>query len=103
MVEFRAMALRATAPVVADVRAAAPVAIPDLASYWVTMAAGEGYYIRLTDDNLFGVRAGRYGPTVDSGVYLMLRPLSAGEHTIHIFASDDATFTVDVTYELTVE
>ena len=30
-------------------------------------------------------------------------PLPAGERTIHIFASDDATFTVDVTYLLTVE
>jgi len=77
------------------------VAVPDLASYWVTMAAGEGYYIKLTDDNLFGVRAGRYGPTVDSGVYLMLRPLSPGEHTIHIRTEFGAE-SIDVTYQLTV-
>jgi hypothetical protein len=79
------------------------VAVADLASYRTITAPGEAYFVRLPDDNLFGVPAGRYGPTVNGGIYLMLRPLSAGEHTIQIFVSDDATFTSDVTYELTVE
>jgi hypothetical protein len=79
------------------------VSVPDLESYRTSTARGDEYFIFLPRDNLFGVPAGLEGPTVDAGIYLMLRPLSAGEHSIHIFASDDVSFTVDVTYELTVE
>jgi len=79
------------------------VSVSDLESYRTSTARGDEYFIRLPRNNLFGAPAGLEGPTVDAGIYLMLRPLPAGEHTIHIFASDDATFTVDVTYDLTVE
>jgi hypothetical protein len=40
----------------------------------------------LPEDNLFGVPelGGTMAyPTVDEGIYLMLAPLSAGQHTIH--------------------
>jgi len=44
-------------------------------------------------------------PTVDAGIYLMLAPLSAGQHTIHFHAEETSpvTFVEDVTYNLTVQ
>jgi hypothetical protein len=61
----------------------------------------------LPEDNLFG--APELGgttayPTVDEGIYLMLAPLPAGQHTIHFHAEETAPFTYveDVTYYLTV-
>ena len=42
--------------------------------------------------------ADSYGPSVSDGYYLMLAPLSAGQHTIHFSAG---TF-LDVTYHITV-
>jgi hypothetical protein len=40
---------------------------------------------------------------VDEGYYLMLAPLSAGQHTIHFHASVPAvSFTLDITYHITV-
>jgi hypothetical protein len=41
---------------------------------------------------------GIYGPSIQDGIYLMLAPLSKGQHTIHFTAG---TF-LDVTYHLTV-
>jgi hypothetical protein len=79
------------------------VAVSNLESYRVSTAPGEAYFVRVPEESLFAVPAGYYGPTVNAGIYLLLRPLSAGEHTIQIFASDNATFTNDVTYNLTVE
>jgi hypothetical protein len=79
------------------------VSVSDLDDYRTATAVGEQYGITLPENNLFGVAAGTYYRTVDAGIYLMLRPLEPGEHTIHIFASDDVSFTVDVMYYLTVE
>jgi hypothetical protein len=44
-------------------------------------------------------------PTVDAGIYLMLAPLSAGQHTIHFHAEEPPpyAFVEDVTYHLTVQ
>jgi len=44
-------------------------------------------------------------PTVDAGIYLMLAPLSAGQHTIHFHAEEPPpyAFVEDVTYNLTVQ
>lgn len=64
----------------------------------------------LPEDNLFGVPqwSGETSPSVSDGVYVMLRPLRVGSHTIHFEASLDPTsigfsvFNVDVTYNLTV-
>ncbi|MBL8879786.1 MAG: hypothetical protein JNG88_11765 [Phycisphaerales bacterium] len=40
---------------------------------------------------------------VSDGYWLMIRPLSAGTHTIHFTASNDSTgFSLDVTYNITV-
>ena len=79
------------------------VAVSDLESYRTITDGGEAYFVTLPEDNIYEVPAGRYGPSLNAGIFLMLRPLSAGAHTIRMFASYDATYTVDVTYELTVE
>jgi hypothetical protein len=47
--------------------------------------------------------AGIYSPTVDDGLYVQLVPLKVGEHILHIRAEiPSATFSLDVTYNLTV-
>ncbi len=78
--------------------------VSDLESYWVATADGDEYMMTYPEDNYFGIPAFTYGPSIDAGYYLMLRPLSAGEHTIHIASAvDDYGFALDVTYYLTVE
>lgn len=71
------------------------------------------FYSWVPDDNLIDLNAieccGHYtpewgegdmsGPHVDDGTYLMLAPLSVGEHTIHI---EGWNGNVDVTYDLTI-
>jgi hypothetical protein len=58
----------------------------------------------LPADNLLGVPAGVYYPAVDSGYYVLLNPLSAGQHTIHFTSGIGAFgFTLDVTYHITIE
>ena len=79
------------------------VAVSDLESYATSTALGEEYYVWFPDDNIWGFPEGRYGPSLNGGIYLLLRPLSPGEHTIEIFNSDNAGFTSDLTYVLTVE
>jgi hypothetical protein len=53
-------------------------------------------------DNIFGAPAGTYSPGAGDGVYLMLAPLSPGQHTIHFHADITAGGQVDATYHLTV-
>ncbi len=66
----------------------------------------------LPENNLFGLDQGTVIPTVDEGIYLLLLPLSPGEHTIHfggeVFVPEDVLgfeygFTQDVTYHIIVE
>ena len=62
------------------------------------------FSLHLPADNILGVPAGVYYPAVDSGYYVLLRPLSAGPHTIHWAGS--ITFfslSLDVTYNITVQ
>lgn len=55
-------------------------------------------------DNVFGVEPGSYYPSAAEGYFVMLAPLSRGEHTIHIFADLGSGFgTSEVTFHLTVE
>jgi hypothetical protein len=61
----------------------------------------------LPDNNVlqfFGVDApaGTTSPSVDAGYYLMLAPLSAGQHTLHFTASFSSGFTLDITYFITI-
>ena len=62
------------------------------------------FSLHLPADNILGVPAGVYFPAVDSGYYVLLPPLSAGQHTIHWEGS--LTFfslSLDVTYNITVQ
>ena len=58
----------------------------------------------LPANNILGVAGGGSGQAVDHGFYLMVTDLCPGEHTIAFkAASADGSFTLDVTYHLTVE
>jgi len=60
--------------------------------------------LHLPADNILGVPAGVYFPAVDSGYYVLLPPLPAGQHTIHLAGS--ITFfslSLDVTYNITIQ
>jgi hypothetical protein len=78
------------------------VPIADISSYRVVSAP---YMFSFTEDNLFGLPAGEYGPTINAGNYILLKPLSAGDHTLHIHFTISAggpLLSNDVTYRLTV-
>ena len=62
--------------------------VANVKDYRCQTPAGEAYMITLPDNNLWGIPAGTYGPAVDDGYYLMLAPLSAGQHVIHIAADN---------------
>ncbi len=58
--------------------------------------------VTLPDDNLFGIPSGEYATAVDDGFYVMLKPLSAGSHTLHFKGTVSLTgFSLDVVYHLT--
>ena len=62
------------------------------------------FSLQLPADNILGVPVGAYFPAIDSGYYVLLPPLSAGQHTIHWAGS--ITFfslSLDVTYNITVQ
>lgn len=70
-------------------------------------AASPVFDLNLPDNNIFGVPAGIYGPTVSDGYWLMLAPLSAGQHTIDFAAtvSDNppfGPFDIDVHYNIQI-
>jgi hypothetical protein len=56
----------------------------------------------LPENNVLGLPAGE-AQSVSSGYYLMLAPLSAGEHTVHFGGRyPDFDFALDITYHLNV-
>lgn len=62
------------------------------------------FTFELPPDNLAGLPAGNYFPCVDNGFYVMVPPLSRGNHTIHIRGRANAPgFSLDVTYHLTIQ
>jgi hypothetical protein len=57
----------------------------------------------LPDPNVIKVRAGTVGRSVDVGIYLLLKPLSVGKHTIHFTGTfDEFGVSIDTTYHITV-
>lgn len=66
------------------------------------------FEVALPADNLFagpcgGLAAGIYSPAIDDGYYVRLNPLAVGPHTVQIHAENpDASFVLDVTYNLNV-
>lgn len=84
------------------------VPLEDLAAYRCQTPDGAEYMVTMPADNPFasyGLPAGTWGPCVDDGIYLMLAPLPAGEHTITFAAKSlwsGAPWALEVTYHLTV-
>lgn len=61
------------------------------------------FIFTVPENNALGVPAGT-GESVANGVYLMLHPLSAGEHVIHFGGTYPSfAFSLDITYHLTVK
>ena len=80
--------------------------VGNIEAYRCVTPYAAAFMATLPDDNLwsaYGVPAGTYGPSVQGGYYLMLAPLPAGQHTIHIAAANSSPWSLDVTYDLTVK
>jgi hypothetical protein len=75
-------------------------AIKNLDTYRVTSPV---FSYTLPENNIAGIPPLTVHTAVSDGVFLMLRPLSVGEHTIHFMgAAPDFNFALDVTYHITV-
>jgi len=64
----------------------------------------------MPENNLLGMPEGTTSSAVSDGYFVMVRPLSAGEHVLHFggafvftLAEDgfDFSFTLDITYRIT--
>jgi hypothetical protein len=79
------------------------VPLRDLLDYRVQSPV---FSVALPEANIVDVPPGTYAPMVSDGYWLMLAPLSAGAHTIHlhgiITGGPFAGFETEVTYHLTV-
>lgn len=63
------------------------------------------FEVNLPDDNILGIEPQLLSPSVDQGVYLFVRPLPVGEHTIHFSGTQTCpfgSFVEQVTYRITV-
>jgi hypothetical protein len=80
------------------------VSVQNLSAYRVR--SSESYTVNVPEDNIyvpaFGLPGGAYHPCVDVGYYLMLVPLSIGQHSIHFAGASVFGFSSEVTYHLTV-
>jgi hypothetical protein len=56
----------------------------------------------LPANNLLGAPEGTTASSVDDGVYLMLKPLSVGAHSIHFIGTLDGAGTIETTYQILV-
>ena len=86
------------------------VAIPISSSYRVDSQTKPTFCFTFPPDDILSFigegpfSPGTYCPAVDDGYYVMLAPLPAGPHTIHFHGEiPDFNFTLDVTYNLTVD
>jgi hypothetical protein len=64
------------------------------------------FTITLPAGDVFGAGPATFNDAAADGMYLMVAPLSAGEHTINFGGAQgkpDTTFALDITYNLTVE
>jgi hypothetical protein len=58
----------------------------------------------LPENNLLGAPAGATSPSVDAGVYLLLAPLSVGQHVLRVGGTfDEFGASIDTTFIITVE
>lgn len=80
------------------------VALEELESYRVQSPEDQTklFDLTLSEENLFGLPPMVY-PTAADGIYLMLTPLSPGDHTINFHVQFPGYEPIDVTYNLTVQ
>ena len=81
-----------------------PVDTPYRACAGPVAGCAPSFSLTLPADNFFGVPAGIYAPAVADGVYLLLRPLTPGSHTITFGCKGflAGEFSQEITYHLTV-
>jgi hypothetical protein len=65
------------------------------------LALSPEFSLRLPQENIYGADPGEYKPAAAVGYYLMLNPLSPGDHVVTIYAIFGET-TIDVKYHLRV-
>ncbi len=76
-------------------------AVTDLSRYRVTSGI---FDFTVPSDNVLGVAGPADGQAVSDGYYIMLAPLSKGEHTLHFGGTfDEFGYTLDITYHITVQ
>jgi hypothetical protein len=102
--------LRATANSLQDLATDMSMTIDDIS---VPVGDNQSYRVEsplftygpLPENNLLDADAGLTSPAVGDGVYVMVKPLAVGEHTIHFagkVAAPTFTFRLDITYNITV-
>jgi len=74
------------------------VEVLNITSYRCQTPEGGAFMVTFPEGGMWGMPAGTYGPTVADGIFLMLKPLPAGQHTIQ-WSSPNG----EVTYYLTVQ
>jgi hypothetical protein len=80
--------------------------VEDVARYRVQST--DVYTVWLPEENYFGLPGGGVcGPCIDESWWLMLKPLSVGQHTIHLYSAyqwpwDPVPYYTNVTYNITV-
>ncbi len=88
-------------------------AVGNLRAYRCQTPPGEGFMTYIPENDIWGLvglpkqgggsfQAGFYGPSVQDGIYLMLPPLSLGQHEIQFSAMGLHGWGLNVTYHLTV-
>lgn len=76
------------------------VALANLQDYRGT---SDPYFFEMEEGNVFGYAPGTKGPAVSDGFWIMLAPLSSGEHTIEFTGGISSyPFQTTVTYNLTI-
>ena len=67
----------------------------------VSRCSAPSFSVTLPTDNFFGLAADTYSPAVADGAYLLLAPLTPGDHKI-TFGGTSSFGTQDITYTLHV-
>jgi hypothetical protein len=90
------------------------VAVKHIAAYRCRTPKGGAFMVDFPEGDIWGLvgqedvngdifQAGSYGPSLQDGIYLMLAPLSPGQHTIHFTATTwGGDWDLEVLYHLTV-
>jgi len=76
----------------------------DVAITSANLEQSNPFALQLPTDNILQVQRGVYSPAVDSGYYVLIPPLSRGQHMIRFSGSIAFfNFSLDVTYNITIQ